>query len=983
MRLLDILPVYPEEALDHLAADKLDEIAHLRLPKEVLIQEVAAALSSLSYVGPALAPTRPPAFAFLKLLMDSPGRSAPAHGFTDRVLGATQRLTEQAASGKVLPQNKDYRLYIRMLYAAWEDDGEIDRSESHLLAALRKELGIGIREHLLLQHHPSVRPLWDAPRAYEETRRHLLATGLVLVSGEDFVLADEVNQQIRLCWEIDLEDASYARLLNRLNGEQLKKILDASALQVSGSKDERIGRLVGSLVAPAEVLDHLPIDEVKDLCRDCGLQVSGHKADLIASVLDYFDQERDIAPPAPAAAPAPPPAEPRALLAEQMFRLFAELKLDQLFDILTRRGLRRSGSKPERVARLVDSPWSERTLLDDLRRAELVELCRRLEVAVSGVKSEIIDRLLEWAAREPTRAEPDAARPEPTSDPAGTPPEPASGPPADTIFAETPPAAPAEPPLLETRPERSPVAEPEGLETVREIWPELRPDEQIVLAVLRSARSLNEKEIEKAASRYDLGWFLTKAHMADMLARLRMTGLCPVQVRGSGRHNIYEWIGAGGPRNQKDLDRRAARDVIDALRQGVVPERHLDLLAVGQEAARKHLVGLLDHVRQGRSEFKFIRGPYGGGKSFLCSWLREQALEAGMAASIVRIGPDQPLSELPIFFAGLVDGLRTAEKRDASALADILESWLLALHRQTASLEKLDPLAAGDRARLAPFVEERIGEDLARISGIDPGFGPAVRAFYRARVAGDAETAANALTWLRGGQSLGGESLRALGVRGHLLNEEVFPRMRALLQVISEGHLRGLLLLLDELELVRKFPHARQRERAYETLRLLIDESGENRLPGCLLVATGTDPLFEDDRYGLPSYPALAHRVTVPRGRAGVASVRQPILPLEPLDARRLLEVAERVRSIHGIAYDWPAADRIPTALLERMVDNATIFGEERIGRPPRPFLREFVHLLDLCEERPEIAAEEILPALGPAEEAVPATSPFLDRWED
>ena len=155
------------------------------------------------------------------------------------------------------------------------------------------------------------------------------------------------------------------------------------------------------------------------------------------------------------------------------------------------------------------------------------------------------------------------------------------------------------------------------------------------------------------------------------------------------------------------------------------------------------------------------------------------------------------------------------------------------------------------------------------------------------------------------------------------------------------------------------------------------------RLPGCLLVATGTDPLFEDERFGLASYPALANRVTAPLGGGNTASVRQPILPLEPLDGRRLLQVAERVRDIHGIAYEWGAAERVPLALLERMVDNATSFGDERIGRPPRPFLREFVHLLDLCEERPEVAPEEILPALGGAEAAPATSSPFLDRWED
>jgi hypothetical protein len=980
MQLADLLRTYPDEALDHLAADKLDEIAHLRLPKDVLIQEIAAALSSLSYVAQVLAPAQPPTFAFLKLLMDSPDHRERVQGFQEQVVALTNRYSEQAAAGKALPATKEYPLYIRILRAAWEDDGQVDRSESHLLAALRKELKIGVREHLLLEHHPDVRPVWDVPRAFDDTRRTLLTSGIVLIHGDDYVLTEEVCRQIRLFWEIDLEDRVYSRLLARLNSDQLRRILDAAALPVSGSKEERISRLIGSLTAPAEALGHLHIDEIKDLCRSCELIVSAAKAELIASLIDFFDQGRDLAPAKQEeVAPEPPASEPKLLQLERRQKLFDQLKLDQLFDILAQRGLRRSGSKAERISRLMESPWSERTLLDDLRRAELVDLCRRLEVPVSGVKMEIIDRLLEWADREPISGELTSLATIETTDAE-----------VATLAMEAPLVRASQVPEATVPPFpagvlTAPIAsatEPEGIEEVRHIWPELEPDHQLILAVLRGARSLNEREIERAAARHGLGWFLTKAHMADLLARLRMTGLNPVIVRGSGRFNIYEWAGILETPSKSDLDRRAARDVIDALRQGVVPERHLGLLAVGQDAARRHLVDLLEHVRQGKSEFKFVRGPYGGGKTFLCSWLRERALDAGMAASIVRIGPDQPLSELPIFFAGLVDGLRTSEKRDASALADILESWLLALQRQTAALERLDPAAGGDRARLTDLVDERIADDLARLSGIDPGFGPAVRAFYRARMAGDPEIAANALTWLRGGQSLSGESLRALGVRGHLENEEVFPRMRALLRVISEGHLGGLLLLVDELELVRRFPHARQRERAYETLRLLIDECGENRLPGCLLIATGTDPLFDDERYGLASYPALAHRVQKPRG-GGTASVRQPILQLEALDAPRLLQVATRVRDIHAIAYGWTAAERMPGTFLERLVDNVTSFGAERIGRPPRPFLRELVHLLDVAEERPELTTDELFP-IGVAQEVAPAVAPpFFDRWDD
>lgn len=947
MRVADILSHYPDEDLERLARDKVDEVANLRLPREVLIQEIAAALSSLSYVARELAPARPPTYAFLKLLLDAPDHRVSPPGYREQVLTKTEELTERAAHGKGLSKDKNFELYLRLLFAAWEDDGRVDRSEALLLGALRKELGLWMREHLLIEHHPLVRPVWDSERAYEEARNHLLATGLVLVHDGHYVLPDEVAIQIRRAWEIDLSDAAYARLLDHLTTSQLRKALAATSLPLSGSKQERIERIIKALVPPTEILDSVHINEVKALCRAVSLPVSASKGELIASVVEHFDAGHDLVETTDQLeAPEPPEPETRDLGPGELTVLLSELTVDLLYDLLAARELGRSGSKAERIRRLVQSPWSERTLLADLRRTDLVNLCRKVGVQVSGVKQELIDRLVQWA-RSPAPIHEDEKPP--------------------GVAATQEIRGEQELETSETRGEE--VAEvnsgvpapPSGIEDIQDRFPELEPDEHVILALLREARSLTEREIEKASVRYGLGWFLTKAHMADLLARLRKGAASPIQLRSTGRMNIYEWRDGDAATGSRSLDQAAARDVVDALRGGVVPERHLDMLAVGQERMRKHLVELLDHVESGRSEFKFIRGAYGAGKTFLCSWLKDRALASDFAAATVRIGPDQPLSDLPVFFSGLIDGLRTPEKREASALADLLESWLLAIYRQAAQLEGIPAFAPGSPYRIAPLVERRISEELSKLADVDPGVGPAVGAFYRARLTGDHELAAAALSWIRGSQSVPSTALRKIGVRGHLTSEEVFPRMRALLEVIEGGRLRGLLLVLDELELVRRFPHARQRERAYETLRLLIDECGENDLPGCLLVCTGTDQLFEDDRYGLSSYRALAHRVSPPQTADAPVSLRQPIMQLTPFDREGLLDVAIRVRDIHATAYGWAADERVPRTLLEQMVERWTAFGDAHVERLPRPVLREVVNLLDLCEEHPEIPAEEYL----------------------
>ncbi len=338
-----------------------------------------------------------------------------------------------------------------------------------------------------------------------------------------------------------------------------------------------------------------------------------------------------------------------------------------------------------------------------------------------------------------------------------------------------------------------------------------------------------------------------------------------------------------------------------------------------------------------KSPFKFIRGPYGAGKTFLSSWLRELALEEEFVVSTVNIGPDQPLSDLPIFYSGLINGLRIPEKTDSCALVDIIESWLLTIHKKTSKIEGLSALDAETKKKLSEIVEKRVESDLAYLSDLDPGFAPALRAFYHAKSENDAVLAATAIAWLSGSRSMSGRALNEIGVRGYLESNQVFPRIHALLELIKGSRYSGLLLIVDELELIRKFPHVRQREQALEVLRLLIDESGKNNFPGCLLIFTGTDTFFEDDRTGIKSYEALADRVSTLASPEGIVSVRQPVITLQGLNQSKLLSVISRIRDLHGLAYTWDAAGTFTDDTLQKLVRDWTAFGEDSVSRKPRP----------------------------------------------
>jgi hypothetical protein len=939
MKLLEILSNYDTASLDQIAVDKVDEILNLRLPQPVILQEIKSALNSQSYVSKQILYGKPPTFAILNLLLQSPGFMIEVEGFRDSVLGYIRELTARSAEIKN-SHKKNIDLYKKILLKAWENDGVIDKSESHILELVKQELGIWEREHFILMHDESIIKLWDIEKEYNSARNQLLSTGIMLTMGGKYIIAEEVTVQISKTFGIEIMDNAYKRMLNSLSKEDLAQVLSYYELNISGSKDALVERLLNSLVPATDILSQVHLESLRELCRRESLQVSGSKNMVIANIIQHFGDNRDLVEEKEEELENTLPQEPetREMDPEIYARILANLTGQQLYDILYQAGFMTSGSKEEKVRRVLDSYFSERSALNFLRKEDLTQICRKFSLIISGSKQELVDRILDFVPRVA---------------PVNTPID------FEQSIAQNNLQVP-----IQNEGEGKTNTEifdlPASYEEINIRFSEIDQDEKVILSILRDAKSLTEQDLERVVAKYKLGWFLYKAKMAELIAKIKRNDKSVIQIKSVQNSNIYQWIGNDNT-NEKVIEKKSARDIIDALRHGVVPRHNLNLLMVGQQTARNHLSEILLEVNANKSHFKFIRGQYGSGKTFLCSWLKEFALNNEFAVSFLNISNDQPLSDLPIFFSGMINGLRTPEKTDSSALLDILESWLLNVHNKTATIEGVYPGKSGQSNILSKAVQKSIEVELASFNDIEPGFSQALRAFYEGKIEGDIELVSNAVAWITGSRSLSAQALRDIGVKGYLESNNVFPRMRALLQIINGARYKGLLLLVDELELVRKFPHARQREQALETLRLLIDESGRNALPGCLIIFTGTDEFFEDERYGLKSYEALAERVLTPFTHESFVSMRQPIIRLESLDRERLASVIFKIRELYGIAYSWDSFQFAGDESIMKLIEEWTIFGEENIDRKPRPILREFIQMLDLCEENKGVNLSQFL----------------------
>ena len=202
------------------------------------------------------------------------------------------------------------------------------------------------------------------------------------------------------------------------------------------------------------------------------------------------------------------------------------------------------------------------------------------------------------------------------------------------------------------------------------------------------------------------------------------------------------------------LSQATARDIINALRRGTVPQTGLEYLAVGLDREVQTISAQLQHVATGRGDFKFVRGAYrrgqdlpervgrrGGAQPELrrqlrrrlhrhpacTSWRRSIIASSPICARAARA--KAPSRRWSI-------GGSTASRRKSSSWTDMrrtTRSWPIGLRRRW---------KAGWR----------------RWQHIHSAFSAAIRGYYRAQVAGDYATAQALLGWLSGEQQISARS---------------------------------------------------------------------------------------------------------------------------------------------------------------------------------------------------------------------------------
>lgn len=400
------------------------------------------------------------------------------------------------------------------------------------------------------------------------------------------------------------------------------------------------------------------------------------------------------------------------------------------------------------------------------------------------------------------------------------------------------------------------------------------------------------------------------------------------------------------PSNTPRVPKRIAAVLINSLKGGVVPRIGLPYITVGRKTEIAALLHDLDLIANGGASFRFLVGRYGAGKSFLLQTIRTHAMGKGFVVADADLSPERRLQgnggQGLATYRELIRNLSTKTRPEGGALQLVLDRWV-------ANIEKAPDATAALEAQMAPVEEMVHGFDFARVMRI-----------YYAAAAGDDERRSAVLRWLRGEYRTKTEARQDLGVNVCICDDNWYDYLKLFARFLKGAGYEGMLVLIDELVNLYKIPNSITRQYNYEKILTMYNDTLQGKAHYLGIIMGGTPQSIEDRRRGVYSYEALRSRLSEGRfAREGLSDMLAPVIRLNPLTYEELLVLIEKLADIHAGYFGYER--RLGTEDLVRFLEIE--FG--RVGADthltPREVIRDFIELLDILCQNPEMGMEELL----------------------
>lgn len=423
------------------------------------------------------------------------------------------------------------------------------------------------------------------------------------------------------------------------------------------------------------------------------------------------------------------------------------------------------------------------------------------------------------------------------------------------------------------------------------------------------------------------------------------------------------------------VPKRIASTLMNSLKGGVVPRVGLEYVTVGRKAEITALLDDVEMIASGGASFRFIAGRYGSGKSFLLQTIRGYAMERGFAVMDADLSPERRLvgskGQGLATYRELMKNLSVRTKPDGGALPLILERWISDVRTSVMQEKGVAPDAPEFDALVEAQIYTVIGQMEELVHGFD--FARVITLYWRGVREGDDALRSGALKWMRGEYQTKTEAKNELGVSVIVNDDDWYDYVKLFAAFLHAAGYRGTLLMIDELVNIYRTTNPVTRQYNYEKMLTMYNDMMQGRVGNLGIIMCGTVQCIEDTRRGVFSYEALRSRLE--RGRfseEGVTNMLAPIINLAPLTGEELLVLVEKLDDIHAGMYS-----REPSLTTE---DDVKFLQVElsRVGAgvniTPREIIRDYIELLDILMQNPDLNASEIienrLPQTAASEEA-------------
>lgn len=404
------------------------------------------------------------------------------------------------------------------------------------------------------------------------------------------------------------------------------------------------------------------------------------------------------------------------------------------------------------------------------------------------------------------------------------------------------------------------------------------------------------------------------------------------------------------PTDIPDHEREA---ILQSLQAGLVPRRGLHHIQVGRAREVKAVTEDIERVANGGSAVRFIIGEYGSGKTFFLNLSRTIALEKGLVTAHADLTPERRLRSTSghgqALYQALARNLSTRASPTGGALRSIVERFIAEANREAQN-------------RDIP-TEEVIREYLDDLSELVGGYGftDVISAYWRGYQEADDELQQAALRWLRGEYGTKTEARKDLGTRVPIIDDSNWYDMTKLLaRFVNLAGYEGLLVNLDEMVNLYKLSHTVAREGNYETLLSIVNDGIQGQAVGLGYFFAGTPKFLTDTKRGLYSYEALRSRLAESSfASEDIVDLSGPVIRLTSLTQEDMFVLLQNLRHVH--AGGTPTEYQVPDEALEAFMKHCY----DQIGaeyfQTPRNTVKEFVSLLSILEQNPQLTWRDLL----------------------